>query len=140
MVNNRNGFTYAANITVLCTALILFVVVSNPTTVFSTLTCICLGIGLCTTSFYVIRIKEHILSDKAKKYEEEYREKLDPGSTATMNSSLTNKKKAGGKQWSDWLKEGQFYIFGFVYMFARLALNTTATMMPLYLAAVTGFD
>jgi hypothetical protein len=41
--------------------------------------------------------------------------------------------------WYDWLKEAQFYIFGFVYMFARMALNSTATMMPLYLTTCTGF-
>jgi hypothetical protein len=50
-----------------------------------------------------------------------------------------DKDKPKGKQWSDWIKEGQFYIFGFVYMFARIALNLTATMMPLYLDQVTGF-
>ena len=30
-------------------------------------------------------------------------------------------------------------MFAFVYMFARIALNVTATMMPLYLTTVTGF-
>ena len=38
-----------------------------------------------------------------------------------------------------WLKETQFYLFGFVYMFARLALNMTATFTPLYLTSVCGF-
>ncbi len=47
--------------------------------------------------------------------------------------------KKGGKQWRDWLSGPQFYIFAFVYMFARMALNSTATMMPLYLTSVTGF-
>ena len=37
------------------------------------------------------------------------------------------------------MKEAQFYIFGFVYMFARVAMNTTATIMPLYLKEVTKF-
>jgi len=41
--------------------------------------------------------------------------------------------------WYDWLKEAQFYIFGFVYMFARIAMNSVATMMPLYLTICTGF-
>jgi len=44
-----------------------------------------------------------------------------------------------GKTWKNWLSEGQFYIFGFVYMFARIALNVNATMMPFYLTTVTGF-
>ena len=37
------------------------------------------------------------------------------------------------------MKEAQFYIFGLVYMFARIALNTTATIMPLYLDVVSDF-
>ena len=38
-----------------------------------------------------------------------------------------------------WLKLGQFYIFGFVYMFARIALNTTATIMPFYISETLGY-
>ena len=37
------------------------------------------------------------------------------------------------------MKEAQFYIFGFVYMFARVAMNTTVTIMPFYLKEVTKF-
>ena len=44
-----------------------------------------------------------------------------------------------GKSAGDWLKEAQFYIFGVVYMFARIALNITATCMPLYLDTVSEF-
>ena len=45
-----------------------------------------------------------------------------------------------GKSAGDWLCEAQFYIFGLVYMFARISLNTTATIMPLYLDVVTQFE
>jgi hypothetical protein len=38
-----------------------------------------------------------------------------------------------GKAPSDWIKETQFYIFGFVYMFARIGINTAATITPFYL-------
>ena len=38
------------------------------------------------------------------------------------------------------MKEAQFYIFGMVYMFARIALNVNATMIPLYLTRVTMFE
>jgi hypothetical protein len=33
----------------------------------------------------------------------------------------------------DWLKEGTFYIHGFVYMVVRIAVNVTMTVMPFYL-------
>lgn len=48
--------------------------------------------------------------------------------------------KKAGKTAGDWLKEAQFYIFGCVYMFARISLNTTATIMPLYLDVVSRFE
>lgn len=57
-------------------------------------------------------------------------------SNRSLTASGAQKKV---KQWSDWIKEPQFYIFAFVYMFARIALNVTATMMPLYLTSVSGF-
>lgn len=48
-------------------------------------------------------------------------------------------KEGGGKKVGDWLCEGQFYIFGFVYMFARIAINCTATIFPFYLQISLGF-
>ena len=43
------------------------------------------------------------------------------------------KKRENGKKATDWLKEGQFYIFGLVYMLARISMNVTASVMPFYL-------
>ena len=62
--------------------------------------------------------------------------------TANMRASDKQLEEAvrKSKKWSDWLREAQFYIFGLVYTFARMALNTTATMMPLYLTTVTGYE
>lgn len=137
MVNNRNGFTYIANITVLVVALILFLVISNGTLCFSILTIFCLSIGTITTGFYICRITEKSLSSEATRLEAKYREELGGGPVALPEGVVVEKKK--GKQWSDWIKEGQFYIFGCVYMFARIALNVNATIMPFYLSVVTGF-
>jgi|LakMenE01Jun11ns_1017448.scaffolds.fasta_scaffold9802406_2 Na+/melibiose symporter-like transporter len=62
MVTKRNGFTYMANIIVLVIALILFVLIDDPVKVFSLLTCICLLIGLCSTMWYIVNVKENPLS------------------------------------------------------------------------------
>lgn len=104
MVNNRNGFTYMANITVLVLALIFFVTIPNPVLVFSVLTSICLGIGLCATMFYVINIKELPLSKIASEMEDQRREKINEELGITKVE--TKKQKKSGKQWSDWIKEG----------------------------------
>jgi hypothetical protein len=45
-----------------------------------------------------------------------------------------------GRVWIDWLKEPQFYIFALVYTFSRMALNSTAIMLPFFLTTCTGFE
>ena len=39
----------------------------------------------------------------------------------------------------DWLSDWNFYVCGAIYMMARIALNVTATVMPLYLTQTLGF-
>lgn len=51
-----------------------------------------------------------------------------------LQSGVTQSKK-----WYEWLKEGQFYIYGLVYASARVALNSTMMLQPLYLTKVTKY-
>ena len=51
-------------------------------------------------------------------------------------SASTGKKS---KDWKAWLKEGNFYIHGMVYMLVRIAVNVTMTVQPFYLTEVTKF-
>jgi len=44
------------------------------------------------------------------------------------------------KQWYEWFKEGQFYVYGMVYMLVRIAVNVTMSVQPFYLIIVTGFE
>jgi Na+/melibiose symporter-like transporter len=180
MVNNRNGFTYIANISVLSLSLILFLLIPTSTTCFTILCITCLTGGLVTTIFYSYQIRETKLSSAAKELEDLYRQsltmteiqpaRLNNTDVIDYNTNMENRThgtesermsevcsqpneegdddlmpkkeapKKTGRAWYDWLKEAQFYIFGFVYMFARMALNSTATMMPLYLTICTGFE
>ena len=130
MVVYRNGFTYAANIFVLALALVLFVTVDSQVTQFRILGLVCVGLGATTTLFYISTVKEPSLSKKALEGEDQYKRSLG-------QVEIKNDKKKAGKTAGDWLCEAQFYIFGIVYMFARISLNTTATMMPLYLTTVS---
>jgi hypothetical protein len=97
---------------------------------------VCVALGSATSLFYVMKIKEVHLSKIATEREESYQK-------AIGRVNIPDQSKASGKTVAktacDWLKEAQFYIFGVVYMFARISLNTTATMMPLYLKEVTQF-
>ena len=73
MVNNRNGFTYGANITILTIALVLFSVMTDAINEFRILCFCALGLGLSTSTFYLCTIKEVKLEKEAKEYDEKYK-------------------------------------------------------------------
>jgi len=73
LINRRNAFTYIANVTVLSMATVVFIVVPNPVTQFRILAFASVGIGMCTSIFYIIKIKENPLTQKAIVCEEAYR-------------------------------------------------------------------
>lgn len=72
--NNRNGFTYAANIVVLAFALLFFTVVDNPINRFRYLCLICLGFGFFASMFYMCRINEPKLTSEAARLDKEYKQ------------------------------------------------------------------
>lgn len=53
MVNQRNGFTYIANIVVLSFALLFFAVLDNSVDQFRYLSIIALALGFFTSVFYI---------------------------------------------------------------------------------------
>ena len=95
----------------------------------------CVGLGACSTLFYVCIVKEPYLSKIALEREANYKKTLGQVAVEQKGSA-----KKGGKSAGDWLGEAQFYIFGCVYMFARVSLNTCATILPLYLDIVSGYS
>ena len=40
------------------------------------------------------------------------------------------------RQWYNWFGEGQFYVYGFVYMFVRIAVNVIMSVQSFYLIEV----
>jgi len=142
LVNNRNGFTYIANITVLSFALLMFLAVDDPIHQFRYLCFMCLGLGFFASSFYMYWIREVPLSESAVKYDKAYKEAV-MGKEA-LEQMLKNEedksKKTVSKDWKAWLGEGTFYVHGMVYMLVRIAVNVTMTMQPFYLDKVTGFS
>lgn len=136
MIEGRNVFTYVANIFMLTVSLALFCTMSSGPDIFRYLTIICLALGTVSTFFYLYQIREEPLSKAAVAADEAYKKAMSGG---LLNVPNFRKKEEAMKNPSDWLKEPQFYLFGFVYMFARLALNCNATMMPFYLISTLKF-
>ena len=76
MVIRRNAFTYAANIFALGFSLILFFFVKNSGIQFRVLSLTCIGLGACTSFFYMCNVIEPTLSQKALIGEENYQKGL----------------------------------------------------------------
>ena len=134
-MNYRNGFTYAANITVLTFALILFNVLDDNKEQFRILCLIALSIGSCSSLFYMFTIAEVRLTKEAAHYDAIYKRAQLGGNAPTTDGQ---KKKA--KDVGEWLSDWNFYIHGIVYMVVRIAVNTTMTVQPFYLNLVTGYE
>ena len=67
MVNNRNGFTYAANIVVLAVALLMFLTVKSDIDQFRYLCFTCIGLGFFSSFFYITMIWEVPLSKETQR-------------------------------------------------------------------------
>ena len=90
--------------------------------------------GSCASFFYIRQIKEVKLSEAAEKYDDIYLQHH-----PQLVIKLESNEAVMGKNWKAWLKEGTFYVHGMIYMFVRIAINVSMTMMPFYLQAVIGF-
>lgn len=65
MINSRNGFTYAANITMLSFSMVLFIFEKHSLMQFRVLSITCVLLGIVSTCFYVCFISENRLEAEA---------------------------------------------------------------------------
>ena len=73
MIASRNTFTYVANVFVLLTALLIFVLINDKILQFRILAIIIVVLGTVTTGFYVITIKEPYLVNEAEKLHKDFK-------------------------------------------------------------------
>ena len=137
LVNYRNGLTYTASVCILVEALFVFLFVENGDWQFRILCFSAVGIGCCTSTFYIIHIKENVLGKMALELESTYKNcPIDATGMALVNEDEGSNK---AKTWNYWVRQPQFWLMGIVYMMARIAFNCLATMWPFYLQVVCGF-
>lgn len=67
--NNRNGFTYAANITVLSLALLFFIIIDNNIDQFRYLIFSTVALGVVSSLFFMFTINEPKLTQQAVHYD-----------------------------------------------------------------------
>ena len=73
LVASRNTFTFVANIFVLLSALLLFIVLDSKIQQFRILAIIIVVIGLAASVFYIVTIREPFLVKEAKKLQKEFK-------------------------------------------------------------------
>ena len=135
MINSRNGFTYAANIFILALAFILFSQVEDNVTQFRILSETAIGAGLFASVIYLAFINENKLTAIALEREKAFNKLVQQHEEE--DSDAEELESVEGKNWDDWLRTSEFYVFGTVYMCARIAMNVAAVFIPLYVATVT---
>lgn len=74
MVNNRNGFTYACNITILLAALLAFAYIDDRVAQFRYMCYLCLSLGTLASLFFIFTIDEVRLTNTANSLEKQYQE------------------------------------------------------------------
>jgi Na+/melibiose symporter-like transporter len=138
LVSSRNTFTFIANISVLLIALILFQIIKDGIWQYRILAIIIVSLGSISSLFYLLTLKEPYLVGEAKRLQKEFK-------MQQSGFHLLEKKQKEGKksvlsqnirQWYQWFKEGQFYVYGFVYMLVRIAVNVIMSVQSFYLIKV----
>ena len=128
LVNFRNAFTYVSNIVTLIIALTLFKLIEDEYSQFKYLVNIVTILGLLCTFFFLYGVKESKLHTEA----------VDKAGQSF--SYLSSDGSGEGDNWKEWLKKPWFYTCGAVYMFTRMAINITMTLIPFYLVYVLKFE
>ena len=121
--------------------MLLFIVLDQPILQFRILGSVIVAIGLISTIFYIITIREPYLVKEAKKLQKEF--KMQQKALYQAEEAEKERVKSMSmavKQWYTWFKEGQFYVYGFVYTLVRMAVNVVMTVQSFYLIIVLGFQ
>lgn len=92
--------------------------------------------------FYIFTLREPTLVAEAKQLQKDFKLQQTGLYMAEKEEKKVRKSVISQaiKQWYDWFKEGQFYLYGMVYMVVRIAINVTMSVQPYYLIEVTGFE
>jgi len=193
--NARNTFTYIANLFVLLFAFFVFLALDSDFTQFQVLSLGSLGLGVCTSFFFLITVREVKLVNACKAIQKEFKklncsigsknslvdEKTHPSTQSyhqeaptspacdangggvtsdlerwelsddengKVHMSTKNKEKLKKKKkvstsnaeelvsWTYWFRLPSFYLYGFVYMGARLLVNVQSSLLIFYLQNV----
>jgi len=160
MIRIRTGFTFLAQTVALCISFFYFWLIKNKIVQYELLAGTCVLFGICTSVIFFVLCKEAALSKNIPLYLTRMRDSL---RAHIISSNINDKQEndntdsikmiSGGEiqqvsttnveekemVWSDWLKKSEFYAYIFVYMFVRLSINVTQSVIPFYMENILNY-
>ena len=155
MTRIRTGFTFLAQMITLGMSFFFFYLITNKYTQYKALAGTSIIMGLIFSILFLFMCKEAVLAKNIPSYYEniknvlnESENKLRENSNLTENfqlnyqisktNELDNKttKDEDEITWLYWLGKADFYYYIFVYMFVRLSINITSSVIPFYMEFV----
>lgn len=164
MTRMRTGFTFGSQLISLLLSLFYFAIIDDKILQYSLLSLTCIGLGIITSSIFLIYCREITLSKNIPHYYQSIKTSISKR-LSEMNieqnelnkdktSSSSEKSAVDGEEilvptehirdddnksidikditWRYWLKKTDFYYYMAVYMFVRLAINVSNSMIPFY--------
>lgn len=143
MTRIRTGFTFIAQTLTLALSFVYFALVRNKILQYQLLTGTSIGLGLILSTIFMCLCREHVLSKNINKYYENIKVALKKESSISQEFLIKDEeeeKKDNDITWVYWLQKSDFYFYILVYMFIRLSINITSTMLPFYMEIVLGYS
>jgi Na+/melibiose symporter-like transporter len=147
MVRIRTGFTFMAQTITLIISFVYFWLIKDKMLQYELLATTCIGLGIVTTCLFLIYCKEAQLTMNIPHYRETMRLSLEEyGTFPTDSLEVKDTKESSAEandtneepireviNWKYWMSKSNYYAYMLVYMFIRLSINVTCTVIPFYL-------
>jgi Na+/melibiose symporter-like transporter len=134
----RTGFTFMAQTLAILISFIVFSLVKDKIYQYETLAICCIAIGSGTSLLFLFLCREITLAKNIPVYLETMRNSLlDQDKSQSIEkiiqSETTKTTDTEKITWTYWLKKPDFYVYMLVYMFVRLSINVTQSVIPFYM-------
>jgi Na+/melibiose symporter-like transporter len=149
MVRIRTGFTFMAQTITLIVSFLYFWLIKDKMLQYELLSTTCIGLGIITTILFLIFCKETKLTKNILQYRETMRLSLEENNMFTESLEGKETRDSGPEgpevpdiseepikeviNWKYWMSKPNYYAYMMVYMFIRLSINVTCTVIPFYL-------
>lgn len=169
MTRIRTGFTFLAQTLTLLLSFLFFWLINDKILQYKALAGSSIILGLVFSIVFLVLCREHQLSKNIPRYYESIKNVVNEScnkdkntgnsqDNVIFNTSSNNNNDFPSKSneesnkninsntqpeeinWIYWMKKPDFYYYIFVYMFVRLSINITSTVIPFFMELVLGYE